>query len=100
MFRPTFTAALIVIGTGIVLLAPAPMQGAHGLGPPCVDLKLIASDAAEGDIFGAHVAVSGDIAVVGAEFDDDGGSAYVFARDQVFVSNKIGGFFGVIHAAE
>jgi hypothetical protein len=44
--------------------------------------KLTASDAAAGDDFGFSVAVSGDIAVVGAEYDDDAGSssgsAYLF----------------------
>jgi hypothetical protein len=47
--------------------------------------KLIASDAARGDRFGASVAVSGDTAVIGAYFDshaagDYAGSAYVFVR--------------------
>lgn len=44
--------------------------------------KLTASDAASGDSFGAAVSVSGDLAVIGARRDDDGGtdtgSAYVF----------------------
>ncbi|MDM8542978.1 choice-of-anchor D domain-containing protein [Desulfococcaceae bacterium HSG9] len=47
--------------------------------------KLTASDAAADDIFGFSVAVSGDTAVVGAQYDDDAGSgsgsAYVFERD-------------------
>jgi hypothetical protein len=47
--------------------------------------KLVASDAAAEDYFGYSVAVSGDIAVVGAWGDDDhgdnSGSAYIFARD-------------------
>ena len=46
--------------------------------------KLTASDAADHDHFGYSVAVSDDIAVVGAPYDDDAGnssgSAYVFAR--------------------
>jgi FG-GAP repeat len=46
--------------------------------------QLLASDGAEFDQFGIAVAVSGDIALVGARFDDDGGSnagaAYVFVR--------------------
>ncbi len=41
---------------------------------------------ARGDEFGESASISGDIAVVGARYDDDGGdnfgSAYVFARDQ------------------
>ncbi len=46
--------------------------------------KLTASDAAANDQFGISVAVDGDMAVVGAWFDNDGGadsgSAYVFVR--------------------
>lgn len=46
--------------------------------------KLAATDAAAGDSFGISVSVSGDTAVIGAPFDDDGGadsgSAYVFVR--------------------
>lgn len=48
--------------------------------------KLTASDAAVDDHFGQHVAISGDIVVVGAIYDDlvvgDEGAAYVFYRDQ------------------
>jgi hypothetical protein len=44
--------------------------------------KLLASDGAVGDHFGASVSVSGDVAVVGAWANDDqgdgSGSAYVF----------------------
>ena len=46
--------------------------------------KLTASDAATSDFFGTSVSVSGDTALVGANGDDDGGSAsgsaYVFVR--------------------
>jgi nucleoside-specific outer membrane channel protein Tsx len=46
--------------------------------------KLAASDAAAGDQFGLSVAISGDLALIGAPLDDDGGdrsgSAYVFDR--------------------
>jgi hypothetical protein len=46
--------------------------------------KLVASDAAADDAFGLNVALSGDVAVVGAPGDDDAGdasgSAYVFRR--------------------
>ena len=46
------------------------------------DGKLIASDGVAGDYFGWSVSISGDYAVVGAFYDDDGtGSAYVFRRD-------------------
>jgi len=44
--------------------------------------KLVAGDAAGGDNFGRSISVSGDMLVVGAHLDDDGGSgsgsAYVF----------------------
>jgi len=47
--------------------------------------KLTASDAAEYDHFGISVSVSGDTAVIGADYDDhaggtNAGSAYVFVR--------------------
>jgi hypothetical protein len=47
--------------------------------------RLSPADAAESDLFGHSVAVSGDVVVVGAIFDDHGGqtnpgSAYVFTR--------------------
>ncbi|HQR36431.1 MAG TPA: putative Ig domain-containing protein, partial [Blastocatellia bacterium] len=48
--------------------------------------KLVASDAAAGDLFGHKVAISGETAVVAADQDDiggntDQGSAYVFKRN-------------------
>jgi hypothetical protein len=47
--------------------------------------KLMASDAGPFDLIGGSVSVHGDMAVVGASGDDDGGSeagaAYVFVRD-------------------
>jgi len=47
--------------------------------------KLVASDAAGSDVFGISVALHGDIALVGADSDDDAGSgsgsAYFFYRD-------------------
>ncbi len=50
--------------------------------------KLTADDAAVDDWFGYSVSISGDIAVVGAAMDDDGGdgsgSAYLFAGDIQF----------------
>lgn len=46
--------------------------------------KLIASDAAAGDLFRRSVSISGDFAIVGANFSDDNGSssgsAYVYHR--------------------
>ena len=47
--------------------------------------KITASDAASGDEFGYRVSISGDYVIVGARYDDDGGSnsgsAYVFYRN-------------------
>jgi len=47
--------------------------------------KLFASDGVAGDMFGLSVSISGDLAIVGAEGDDDNGtwsgSAYVFRWD-------------------
>ena len=46
--------------------------------------QLVASDGGAGDIFGSGVAISEDMAVVGARFDDDmgidAGAAYVYQR--------------------
>ncbi len=49
-------------------------------------IKLTASDAAAGDLFGTSVAIEGDYVVVGASSEDGGGSdrgaAYIFYRHQ------------------
>jgi parallel beta-helix repeat protein len=46
------------------------------------EAKLVPSDGAAGDQFGSSVAISGEIAVIGARYDDaDTGSAYVFRYD-------------------
>lgn len=46
--------------------------------------KLVASDAAAGDVFGISVAIDGNTALVGADLDDDGGentgSVYVYVN--------------------
>ncbi len=46
--------------------------------------KLLPTDGAAGDMFGASVSISGDTAIVGAIWDDDNGvdsgSAYIFTR--------------------
>jgi len=66
--------------------------------------KLTAPDAAEGDLFGLSVAISGTTAIVGAPFDDDAGgssgSAYMFdlaSGQQLFkltASDAAGGQIG------
>lgn len=43
--------------------------------------KLITSDVASFDPFGANVSINGDYALVGADQDDNRGSAYVFIRN-------------------
>jgi hypothetical protein len=49
------------------------------------EAKLFASDGAAWDFFGRHVAISGELAIIGAYVDDDNGynsgSAYVFRYD-------------------
>ncbi|MCP4344027.1 MAG: hypothetical protein GY795_00695 [Desulfobacterales bacterium] len=50
------------------------------------EAKIIAYDGAEFDTFGGSVSISGDYAIVGAEYDDDNatnsGSAYIFKKDE------------------
>lgn len=43
--------------------------------------KVLSSDGASGDRFGSAVSVSGDYAIIGADSDDDSGSAYIFKHD-------------------
>ena len=53
--------------------------------------KITACDAADGDLFAASVAISGDTAIVGSDLDNDhgssSGSAYVYRRDEGGVDN-------------
>jgi len=56
--------------------------------------KLTASDGEPGDNFGYSVSISGDYAIVGAEFDDigsntDQGSAYIFHRSGTIWTQQI-----------
>ena len=44
------------------------------------EAKLAASDGEASDLFGCSVSVSGDYAVIGAIYDDDTGSAYIFNK--------------------
>lgn len=65
---------VMVLGLSVI---PASAQG--------VETKLIATDGAKNDYFGASTSVSGDTVVIGAEEDDDwgtnSGAAYVFMYD-------------------
>ncbi|MEX2015116.1 MAG: hypothetical protein WD873_00675, partial [Candidatus Hydrogenedentales bacterium] len=71
------TGALAVLAflAAIVYLA-SPAQAAFD------EIKLTASDGSSGDQFGWQVAISGNLAIVGAPFDDipgiNSGSAYLF----------------------
>jgi len=58
----------------------SPMAPLYG-----TDRKITASDAQSGDGFGRSVAVAGDVAIVGAQYEDTGygsaGAAYIFERN-------------------
>jgi len=85
----------LLAGSVLVVGAPFEDEGGASAGAAYVFLdagegfempaKLIADDAASGDQFGTSVAVDGDLIVVGAPFDQDGGTntgaAYVFRYD-------------------
>lgn len=88
-----FGASVAIDGTTATIGAPHDTGVAYQSGSAYIFdtssgqqlLKLVASDAAQGDEFGLSVAISGNTAVVGAPFDDDAGpdsgSAYVFNAD-------------------
>ena len=56
-------------------------------------VKLTASDGAAGDWFGTSVSISGDYVLVGASYDDDGGSdsgsAYIFKREATVWTEQV-----------
>ena len=60
-------------------------MSALAAGTPAELWKRVASDAADEDYFGTSVAMSGDYVVVGAYYDDDGGTdsgaAYIYERN-------------------
>ena len=69
-----------------VSLLPALLAALNGIAlAQFPEDKIVADDAASSDYFGRSVAISGNYAIVGAPFDDDGGSgsgsAYIFKRD-------------------
>ena len=80
--RPSRTVASLMIG-GLVLVVGA--GKAWGQCQALEVAKLLASDGASLDEFGFSVAMDGDLAVIGAYWDDDNGtdsgSAYVFHFD-------------------
>lgn len=45
--------------------------------------KLLASDGATGDNLGVSLAIEDNTAIIGASFDDDNGSAYIFIRSEI-----------------
>lgn len=68
-------------GSAYVFVKPA---GGWENGQLTESAKLTASDGAAGDYFGESAGISGDVIVIGAEYDDDrgaySGSAYVFVE--------------------
>jgi hypothetical protein len=72
---------LVLVALAVALAAPSSSEAA----PLSQVKKVTASDAQADDWFGYSVAVSGDIAVVGARYEDAGGgeagAAYVFGRN-------------------
>ncbi len=94
MSRSLFATAKV--GALLLLVVAATLlSGPSGFGPEPQSAeaaflsevkKLLASDAQANDLFGASVAVSGDIAVVGAYWEDaagsDAGAAYILQRNE------------------
>ena len=68
-------AAMIVAGL-VLAVAVDPARGQCPAAPDSLNelAKLTASDGAADDSFGVSVSISGDVAVIGAWFDDDAGS--------------------------
>ena len=76
----------VLVCAGLTAIALFSSSSASAQTPVLLELqKLLASDGAAGDTLGFSVGVSGDVAVVGAPFDDDAGgssgSAYVYRYD-------------------
>ena len=73
------TPSILAIAS-VVLAAPCAPSGFAQCSPD----TLFANDGVDDDRFGSSVSVSGDVALVGAPFDDvagnDSGSAYIFER--------------------
>ncbi|MHC4320640.1 MAG: FG-GAP repeat protein, partial [Planctomycetota bacterium] len=78
--RNLLTARIAAPWVGAILLAIGVCAGVNA--QECEMAKLLASDGDAIDVFGRSVAVSADVAVVGAPYDDDygasSGSAYVY----------------------
>ena len=108
--QPRKTENCTLLGQGFIggaLLAVLVTISSVHAGRLVEEQKLVASDAAAADSFGASIAVSGNTAVVGASWDDDVGSqtgaAYVFKRRETAWNEwgvlrakdkKAGSFFG------
>jgi hypothetical protein len=69
----------------ILILCVVVGLGSVAMAADITEQKIIASDAAERDLFGSSVSISGDSAIIGAWGNSDGGhysgSAYIFNRD-------------------
>ena len=72
------------IATIVAALVGCSSNGSGGDGGTIEVTKLFDRDGVEEDLFGTSVSISGDYAIVGAEYDDDrgedAGSAFVFER--------------------
>ncbi|MEE9129904.1 MAG: FG-GAP repeat protein [Phycisphaerales bacterium] len=82
ILRPKQPLLGVIIAGGLtVLTSTAPVWGQNESD------KVTASDGAANDEFGGRVSIDGDTAIVGAKFNDDGGtdsgSAYIFEQDSV-----------------
>ena len=79
--RSTFSAVMILITVLLLNISAAFAQW---------ETKITADDAEEEDQFGYSVSISGDYAVIGAYYDDDGGSgsgcAFIFFGRQNWAS--------------
>ena len=84
LVRGAIAALLLMIAVGL-LFGPASLRpGRQNAEAALLSevKKLTFSDAEAGDNFGRSVAVSGDTAVVGAQFAAVGGAVYIVQRDQ------------------
>lgn len=90
LLRPTFLFVLLVQCMIVIFLVQSDAVANAAILTPHV-VKLHASNALGGDIFGWEVVVVGDLAFVGAPHDDsngsDSGSIYIYYRDQGGTNN-------------
>lgn len=86
-----FGSSVAISGDSVVIGASGDDDGGSSSGSAYVftftnsiwsqQAKLVADDAESWDFFGRSVSISDDSVVIGADGDDNGGSAYVFTRN-------------------